>query len=157
MISKVARKACETTTFENSMFNKEKEFKDLTDFINSTVKESGLGVLELMTALIYLQRVDKGILATSKTLKDPKASQWIFLGAIIIAHKYQRDPEFYRPIHRPFYNIEWSRLLSGEYKSKKVTIIEKEVLTILDYNTHIPQDVYYTSLSDFLDYPHALL
>ncbi|KAK3364878.1 hypothetical protein B0T24DRAFT_712195 [Lasiosphaeria ovina] len=119
----------------------------LREFITRLVILSNVQVRTLMSTLVYLDRVKLRLLPTDKGLRC--ARHRIFLASLILAAKYLNDHHpknghwaSYSNMHTSAYSFSLTRT--------EVNMMEKQLLSLLDWDLRISEEDLYRELDYFL-------
>ena len=109
--------------------------RGFTRFVDHMVAIAHIPVPTLLVALVYLHRVQLRMLPHYHPTNEA-----VFLGALIVAHKYAHDCTFK--------NKHWAAY-SGRFRSDEICTMERDFLQLLDYRLSVSECNlvdFYTSL-----------
>ncbi|KKA29864.1 hypothetical protein TD95_000413 [Thielaviopsis punctulata] len=120
----------------------------LETFITKLVVSSNVQVPTLMSSLVYLNRLRSKLQPMARGLRC--TGHRIFLAALILAAKYLNDSSprnkywaTYSNMHSENYDFALSR--------KEVNLMEKQLLSLLNWNLRITPEDLYAQLDPFLE------
>ncbi|KAK1836720.1 hypothetical protein QBC39DRAFT_337086 [Podospora conica] len=120
---------------------------NLEDFITQLVVSSNVQVPTLMSTLVYLRRLKARLAPLAKGLRC--TTHRIFLAALILAAKYLNDSSP-KNKHWANYSVISTSTCSFGFSRTEVNLMEKQLLSLLDWELGITEDDLYREWDYFL-------
>ena len=101
-------------------------------YIETLLKISGSSFNDLITALVYLSRLQRSL--PFHATGSPETPHRVFLAALILAHKYLRDV--------PLKNTQWiNKLTFGTFtfRLEDVNLMERQFLSLIHYDLRVDE------------------
>ncbi|ROW03576.1 hypothetical protein VSDG_01232 [Cytospora chrysosperma] len=117
----------------------------LEEFITQLVVSSNVQVPTLMSTLVYLNRLKSRLQPMAKGLRC--TTHRIFLASLILAAKYLNDSS---PKNKHWANYSVMGYSSFGFSRTEVNLMEKQLLSLLDWDLRITEEDLYRELDVFL-------
>ncbi|KAK7742317.1 PHO85 cyclin-1 [Cytospora paraplurivora] len=117
----------------------------LEEFITQLVVSSNVQVPTLMSTLVYLNRLKSRLQPMAKGLRC--TTHRIFLASLILAAKYLNDSS---PKNKHWASYSVMGYASFGFSRTEVNLMEKQLLSLLDWDLRITEDDLYRELDVFL-------
>lgn len=117
----------------------------LEEFITQLVVSSNVQVPTLMSTLVYLNRLKSRLQPMAKGLRC--TTHRIFLASLILAAKYLNDSS---PKNKHWANYSVMGYNSFGFSRTEVNLMEKQLLSLLDWDLRITEEDLYRELEPFL-------
>ncbi|KUI53524.1 PHO85 cyclin-1 [Cytospora mali] len=117
----------------------------LEEFITQLVVSSNVQVPTLMSTLVYLNRLKSRLQPMAKGLRC--TTHRIFLASLILAAKYLNDSS---PKNKHWANYSVMGYNSFGFSRTEVNLMEKQLLSLLDWDLRITEEDLYRELDVFL-------
>jgi len=102
----------------------------LADFVRYMVNISQTLPMTLLTAMVFLERFRRNL--PSKSSGTAETLHRIFLAALILANKVLFDV--------PLKNAHWAKMSSSFYTLEEINLMEKQFLSIIQYDLSLNND-----------------
>ncbi|KAJ9152235.1 Cyclin [Coniochaeta hoffmannii] len=119
----------------------------LEEFITRLVVSSNVQVPTLMSTLVYLNRLKARLQPMAKGLRC--TTHRIFLASLILAAKYLNDSSP-KNKHWASYSVIQSEVYNFGFSRTEVNLMEKQLLSLLDWDLRITESDLYHELEPFL-------
>lgn len=119
----------------------------LQEFITQLVVSSNVQVPTLMSTLVYLNRLKARLQPMAKGLRC--TTHRIFLASLILAAKYLNDSSP-KNKHWASYSVIQSEVYNFGFSRTEVNLMEKQLLSLLDWDLRITESDLYRELEPFL-------
>lgn len=119
----------------------------LQEFITQLVVQSNVQVPTLMSTLVYLNRLKARLQPMAKGLRC--TTHRIFLASLILAAKYLNDSSP-KNKHWASYSIIQNEVHNFGFSRTEVNLMEKQLLSLLDWDLRITEADLYRELEPFL-------
>ncbi|CCH44927.1 G2/mitotic-specific cyclin-B2 [Wickerhamomyces ciferrii] len=120
---------------------KSKQLPSLMTFISRLVRYTNVYTGTLLTTLVYLERLRAKLPKNAEGL--PCTLHRIFLACLILSSKFHNDssPK----------NHHWAKYTDGLFKSEDVNLMERQLLSLLDWDLSVTNDDLIQTLKRFID------
>lgn len=120
---------------------KSKPLPSLMTFISRLVRYTNVYTGTLLTTLVYLERLRAKLPRNAEGL--PCTLHRIFLACLILSSKFHNDssPK----------NYHWAKYTDGLFKSEDVNLMERQLLSLMDWDLSISNTDLIRSLKRFID------
>jgi hypothetical protein len=119
----------------------------LEEFITQLVLSSNVQVPTLMSTLVYLNRLKSRLQPMAKGLRC--TTHRIFLASLILSAKYLNDSSP-KNKHWANYSVIQTEAYNFGFSRTEVNLMEKQLLSLLDWELRITEDDLYRELDPFL-------
>lgn len=119
----------------------------LEEFITQLVVSSNVQVPTLMSTLVYLNRLKSRLQPMAKGLRC--TTHRIFLASLILAAKYLNDSSP-KNKHWANYSVIQTEAYNFGFSRTEVNLMEKQLLSLLNWELRITEDDLYRELEPFL-------